>query len=73
MLLCFVDSYDDYEPFERPQGHAGFVMDGQPVDEYGNPTDMYPPSYGGRSHQGNGTPDDDYDFSYAGGYGYNMR
>lgn len=58
------DRYDEYEPYERPEAHVGFIMDGQPVDDYGQGLE----TYGGHP---NGNTDDDY--HSAGRYGYGGR
>lgn len=68
-MLC--DSYgSDYDPYPRPESHLGYAMEGQAVDEYGRPLDVYDP----RDHYGrptlpeyyNGNVEDEYDY----GYGY---
>ncbi|KAL5012631.1 hypothetical protein ScPMuIL_011182 [Solemya velum] len=61
--------FGDLEPYARPESHVGFVMEGQPVDEYGRPLDAY-----GRplvDDYGNYVNDDDEEYDY--GYGYNAR
>ena len=44
----------------------GYIVDGQPVDEYGRPIDPYTYQQGGAYMNGN--EDDEYDFGFA-GYG----
>ena len=53
LVLC---SYDDYEPYERPEAHMGFNMDTPArMDDYG-------PMYSGAPYGHNGSPlaEDDY-------------
>ena len=61
----------DYDPYERPEAHMGFVMDGEAVDEYGRPIDHYgQPMVDPYSQQQymNGNMDRDYE-GYS-GYDY---
>lgn len=35
---CFIFHSGSFaDPYERPENHVGFVIDGQPVDEFGGP------------------------------------
>ena len=59
------------DPYERPESHMGFVVDGHPVDEYGRPIDPYQP-HPGSEYMNGGPPENDYG-GYRpgpGAYGY---
>ena len=60
--------FGEYDPYDRPKSNMGFVMDGQPVDEYGRPVDEYGRPYGQGEYM-NGNIDDEYPY----GYGYGGR
>ncbi|CAH1786263.1 unnamed protein product [Owenia fusiformis] len=62
---------DDYDPYQRPESNMGFIMDGQPVDEYGQPVDNYGnPIYGNDGGKGyvNGNMQDEYGYQQQYGY-----
>ena len=69
-VICFPSlryDYDDYEPYDRPEGHIGFV-DGHPADRYGGFVDGQPVDQYGRALElGHYAPygSDEDEFSYG--------
>lgn len=59
----------EFEPYVRPDTQLGFIVDGQPVDEYGRPLGIYghPPMGDYHLAYRNGNMEEDYAY---GNYAY---
>ncbi|ELU10175.1 hypothetical protein CAPTEDRAFT_219515 [Capitella teleta] len=52
--------FGEYDPYDRPESNVGFVMDGQPIDEYGRPLNPY-----SQMEYTNGNMNDEYHYRYG--------